>query len=73
MNQNQAKAIHSVLCALNDVSGSFESIEFPIPGNGLGSVIKIATENGYMIVNTDTWKFEHYPTQQDFFTAYGLN
>lgn len=76
LNQPQAEAVYSAMCALNNVSAGFLRTDFPHPTDKAAHIYFQTYPDGSVNVNvyhsTDRRR-EDYLNQAVFATAYGLN
>lgn len=79
LNQSQAEAVYSAMCALNNVNGRLHA---RMSGRYEGSIVHCVEQSGGRGQLQIYWGdpsgnphglAEHYPNQAAFATAYGLN
>lgn len=71
LNQSQAEAVYSVMCALNSVGATIGSISMH-DEHGLAIAVH-TTSNGMWMIKSARNTSEWHDNQSAFATAYGLN
>lgn len=72
LNQSQAEAVYSAMCALNNVSGVVRVTFTPDTKGGKVIKVKECEDFGYVTVIVGFETVERYDNQAAFATAYGL-
>lgn len=76
LNQAQAEAVYSAMCALNNVGARIEHMTMPLRGDGGESVAVVErfdqTIDVWQSCNGQSHSTERHADQSAFATAYGL-
>ena len=77
LNQSQAEAVYSAMCALNNVGGIFDAKFKKYVGERIGVIVVQAAWDGEVFIKFDVFEMaqqsELYIDQSAFAEAYGLN
>lgn len=74
LNQSQAAAVYSAMCALNNVSGRIKAQFGDVSDDGVNVFEELdGSVNVVRVRHYDVLEAEHYASQAAFAAAYGLN